>query len=137
MGMDVFYDGCKKAKVNCRHLYIYRDPYHVLASTSVKRHYNKNILEGIRLYTLQLQLIYSQMTQYSEKIIGCFGILDLKGSRNTTDWERFAHIFGWESSESLKELANQLNNKNITPLSKDEKQKLVPFKMVCLDEGIC
>jgi hypothetical protein len=68
--LDHFYHACDVAGVECKHAYIYRDPYLVLASTTVKRKFNKNALQGIHLFTSLLQIIYSQLVDHSDRTVG-------------------------------------------------------------------
>ena len=46
--LDVFYEMCTSAKVKCSHLYIYRDPYDVLKSTTYNRKFNRGKRNFIR-----------------------------------------------------------------------------------------
>jgi hypothetical protein len=69
--LDHFYHACDVAGVECKHAYIYRDPYSVLASTTLKRKMNQgNFLQGIHLYTSLLQIIYSQLVDHSDRTVG-------------------------------------------------------------------
>ena len=93
--LDLFYDACSDANVNCRHIYIYRDPYDILKSTTMNRPFNKNVSDGIRLYTSVLQQIHSQLVSYPTRNVGCFGFLDVNGGYDQrNDWINFGTLFG-------------------------------------------
>ena len=127
--VDIFYDACEKAQVNCKHIYLYRDPYDIISSTTVKRKFNADSREAIRTYTLMSQYIYSQLSYYSDKTLLCFGPLDVHGYKRQTDWDKFGLIFGWKSADDFRTYVNGINKKSeIVPYSESEKLKLVPEK---------
>ena len=98
--MDLFYSACYDANVNCKHMYLYRNPYDILKSTTLNRPFNDNISNGIRLYTSVLQQIHSQMVSYPNRNLGCFGFLDVNGYQSTEDWIRFGNLFGFETNNN-------------------------------------
>lgn len=127
--LDVFYNACSQAKVNCEHVYIYRDPYDVIKSTLWNRRYNKDVYDSIRLYTSVTQNVHSQMVSYPERIMGCFGFLDPKGAQIEQDWERFGKLFGWDK-ESFVEVVKELNSKGAPEVMADEmKERLIPARL--------
>lgn len=125
--IDILYDACKHAQVNCKHIYIYRDPYDVIVSTVKKRKMNSDVYEAIRTYTLMLHYIYSQLSRHSDKTALCFGPLDVHGHERREDWDKFGSIFGWSSADDFRAFVNANNlKKSPSPLSKSEKRKLIP-----------
>jgi len=52
--LNLLYNVCDEADVRCKHMYIYRDPYSIVKSTTINRHFNNNLLAGIREYTTML-----------------------------------------------------------------------------------
>ena len=72
--LDLFYDACEEAEVRCEHVYLYRDPYEVIKSTTMKRHFNQNVLVAIHQYTTMLYTIYGQMATYPDQTAACFGL---------------------------------------------------------------
>ena len=54
--LDLWYDVCHDANVDCEHIYVYRDPLAILQSTSIKRKFNKSTLSGIYLYSESTKL---------------------------------------------------------------------------------
>ena len=128
--IDIFYNACKKAQVNCKHIYLYRDPYDVIASTTVKRKFNVDARSAIRTYTLMTQSIYSQLSYHSDKTLLCFGPLDVNGYKRQTDWDKFGQIFGWKSTDDFRTYVNAINmNRDISTRSESEKVALVPEKL--------
>ena len=71
--LDVFYDSCDKAGADCRHVYLYRDPYQIISSTTRKRKFNPNVLNAIHMYTSHLKIIASDLQVHSSRTLGCFG----------------------------------------------------------------
>ena len=129
LNLDVLYNACADAKVKCKHVYIYRDPYDVIKSTTRNKHYNSNIFDSIRLYTSVLRQIHSHMVSYPERNLGCFGFLDAKGYQIEQDWERFSALWGWDSFEDFMATAKEVNTKSPMSMSKEMKAKLVPSRL--------
>lgn len=123
--IDLFYNACQEAQVNCKHIYVYRDPYDVIASNTLKRKFNVNAREAVRTYTIMSQYIYSQLSYHSNKTLLCFGPFDVNGFKRETDWDRFGLIFGWKSADDFRTYVNSINHKrDISPHSKSEKLKI-------------
>lgn len=70
--IDIWYEACDRAKVACSHVYIYRDPFAVIKSTTDNRSINKEKLEAIHLYTTHLHVIYAQLAIFSNRLAGCW-----------------------------------------------------------------
>lgn len=70
--LDLWYEACIEAKVSCQHVYIYRDPYAVIRSTTDYRRINKDKLEAIHLYTTQLHILYTQLAIFPDRLAGCW-----------------------------------------------------------------
>jgi hypothetical protein len=70
--LDVWYQACDTAGVLCEHVYIYRDPFSVVKSTTDNRPFNRNKMEAIHLYTTQLHILHSQLLQFHNRLIGCW-----------------------------------------------------------------
>jgi hypothetical protein len=125
--IDIFYNACKKAQVDCKHIYLYRDPYDVIASTTVNRNFNVNARSAIRTYTLMTHFIYSQLSNHIDKTLLCFGPLDVNGYKRQTDWDKFGKIFGWKTTDDFRAYINAINMKHdISTRSESEKVALVP-----------
>jgi hypothetical protein len=103
--LDLFYDACDQAQVECRHVYIYRDPYDVLYSTMVNRHYAPTLLAGIHLYTSMLKIIATDLQVHASRGIGCFGLYEQDGTTGRMNWwDPFRILWGWnEDTDSYEE----------------------------------
>lgn len=133
--LDIFYNACNDAHVQCKHIYIYRDPYDVIKSTTINRVHNSNVYDAIRLYTSVMQQIHSQMISNLDHNIGCFGFLDAKGYQLQQDWERFGMLFGWTTLNSFMTHVKSIQKKDkvpITPMSDEMKMELVPPRLSVL-----
>jgi len=126
--IDFFYNACSDAGVKCKHLYIYRDPYDVIRSSS-NRHFNENVYDAVRLYMSVLQQVHSQMVSFPERNLGCFGFLDPAGFQIQQDWERFGSLFGWESFEKFMATSQEINTMSPSPMSDEDKHLLVPDRL--------
>jgi hypothetical protein len=117
--IDLWYQACSKAQVDCYHVYLYRDPYAIFKSTTVHRQHNNNNnnnkLATIHLYTTLQTVIMAQLMQWSDRTLGCLGMLDHHYNYNNSDddenkdkediqhdwWETIRIIFGWKNQTSF------------------------------------
>lgn len=134
--LDIFYNACADAKVKCKHVFIYRDPYDVIKSNTINRLHNPSVYDSIRIYTSVLQLIHSQMISHLDKNLGCFGFLDATGYQLQQDWERFGLLFGWDSFGSLKAHVDNVLAKVPTPMSEDARAELIPSRLSVLMKAL-
>ena len=123
VNLDIYYSACREAGVRCSHAYLYRDPYDVLLSAQ-KRGFNEDAVTAMRLYTLELQLLYAQMIQYPSANAGCFGFLDSRVSLFFDEYSWFARLFGWKA-ESFMEVYNMINSKANTAMRNEHKPKKI------------
>lgn len=95
--LDVWYDICDAAGVQCQHIYLYRDPYEVVRSTTTKRNFNKDALEAIHLYTTLLGVLFAQLTRHASRSIGCVGLFDMESQES---WQRLLQdLMGIETDD--------------------------------------
>merc|ERR1712194_558756 len=89
--IDLIYQACNAAKVDCGHFYLHRPPNQVLQSTFSNRAQHNSLFEAIQLYTTFLQRIESDLRKYSYRNWGCIGLYDddvvdaLSGFSTTTN----------------------------------------------------
>jgi len=97
--LDLFYQACMEANVVCKHVLLYRNPYALLYSTTIKRHYNPTILKAIHLYTTMLNVIYSQLETHGENnTLECFGLFE----DDSNMWRSLQHLLGWNNDHSTE-----------------------------------
>lgn len=65
--VGLLYDACEAAGVTCEHVYLYRNPYSVIKSTVLHRHFHETILEGLVMYTTMLHEIHAQLLDYGQE----------------------------------------------------------------------
>jgi len=96
--LDTLYDACTLAKVDCRHVYIYRDPLQILLSTTVKRRYNEDLSMGVDLYEgILRKTILPQLTTFQEHSLGCAGFYE-----EIPTWkERMATWWQWDHQDAF------------------------------------
>lgn len=92
--LDLFYDVCRDAGIQCGHMYIYRDPSDVVQSTTAKRHYNPGSATAMQLYTTMLDVIFAQFTKYASTNYGCFGFYD-ETLNPDEQWGPLGELLGW------------------------------------------
>jgi len=96
--VELFYHACNQAGVKCEHVYLHRDPYSVLLSTTVKRTFNRTILKALHLYTLLLNIIHAQISSYPNQNAGCLGFFDSNDTQKEL-WGPVRDIFGWQDRQ--------------------------------------
>lgn len=138
--MDLWYQACQTARVDCQHVYIHRDPYAILKSTTVNRDHNGNHkLAAIHLYTSLQTVILAQLMSWSDQTLGCMGMLDgddedddnnyRRRTENGDWWDTMRIIFGWKNAASFD---HNVKNKFYKPrraMSTHEKEELVPLTL--------
>jgi hypothetical protein len=126
--IDVLYDTCRKAGVNCKHVLLYRNPFSILHSTTVKRQFNSNILKGIHLYTSMMNIIYAQLLAHADKTLGCLGLLESNVTISGNETRMILqHLLGW-TNDTVPEFNDFVDTIYQQPeiLSLDERQEMVP-----------
>jgi hypothetical protein len=122
--LDLFYDACDQAQVECRHVYLYRDPYDVLYSTVINQHYVPTLIAGIHLYTSMSKIIATDLQVHASRGIGCFGFYEKNGATNRKDWwDPLRFLWGWneEYMAATYKPPSRFNNK-----TEDEAHSFVP-----------
>ena len=133
--LDLFYQACNTAKVDCQHVYIYRDPYAILKSTN-RRNINPSLLGAIHLYTTMLQVIFAQLTTHGPyRTVGCWGILEEANHKDDNDDEKdhngwkdeLAELWGWKSPKDFRSAWNDVYRPP-KAVTEEEKRSLAPPK---------
>jgi hypothetical protein len=123
--LDVWYDACDKARVDCRHVYLHRDPYQVIDSTTRKRGFNTDVLKAIHMYTSLLKIIASELTTFASRTIGCFGFFD----NDSSHWmEPVRKMYGWgdDNKAGFEEFMKQTYRKpQQTIMTEEERNEIV------------
>jgi hypothetical protein len=87
--LEMLYDACEEAGVECSHVYVHRHPVDVLVSTSLKRSFNSPALVAAsHLYTSHLKVIETQLNSFPSRNRGCLGFFD----------EDEAHLHEWQDT---------------------------------------
>ena len=127
--LDVFYEACEIAGVLCQHVYIYRNPYSVIRSTTQNRQFNKNKLEAIHLYTTQLRILHSQILQFHHKTIGCW---DYDAASSQVQYrEEVEAVLNFKGDSAYNDALQKIFNDPTKrlPLTKNEQTKIVPVEL--------
>ncbi|KAG7345698.1 hypothetical protein IV203_033229 [Nitzschia inconspicua] len=143
--MDLWYHACRVAQVDCQHVYIFRDPYAILKSTTVHRDHNgKHKLAAIHLYTSLQTVILAQLMTWPDRALGCMGMLNDDKNKNSnhshTDddeeeeeavpvvdwWETIRVIFGWKNQTSFDHHVKKKFFKPRHAMTPEQRHELVP-----------
>jgi hypothetical protein len=116
--IDLLYDACEEAQVDCRHVYLHRDPYELLHKSTAK-----HVLEAMHTATSMLLVIASQMRMYPERTLGCWNLW----TQNRTDVGGLQSVFGWKEGEQTREYEQVLATNHV-PLnvSANQVHSIVP-----------
>jgi hypothetical protein len=90
--LDLWYEACDMAHVDCKQVYLYRNPYAIVEST-VSKEQHPTMLHAIHMYTSMLHISSNHLQVYANRTIGCFGFFE----NNTTSswWEAVRTLWGW------------------------------------------
>ena len=102
--LDLLYQACDRARVDCAHVYIYRDPMAIIRSTN-RRFGHATILGAIHLYTSLLGIMYIQLHRHGPRTAGCWGILE---DSHPSNWKsELSQMFGWKSEQEFESVLQQ------------------------------
>jgi hypothetical protein len=112
--LELLYNACDDAGVQCSHVYVYRHPLDVLRSTTVKRPFNPpGMVSAAHLYTSHLKLMESQMRQFPERTRGCLGFFDRDG---TDEWQDVLRdMWGWTFKNQTRSFDEFIRSKYKKP----------------------
>lgn len=135
--LDLWYEACTLARVDCRHVFLYRDPYAILKSTTARRRFNPTMLSAIHLYTSHLSVIMALLAAHPDKTIGCWGLLDASplSSKNDEDlpggWTNFYQLLGWDTHQEFQDTLAPIYHPSRTnnSMSDEEKKQVVSDKL--------
>lgn len=113
--LNLLYDACQEAGVLCQQVYLYRDPYAVIRSTSFRRQFNRDVYEAARLYTSMLMVLHSQLLTFPDRTLACINFYDTSLPREEV-WDPIQNLFGWGSGiDKQSEFDMYVKQKYIPP----------------------
>ena len=112
--LELVYNACAEAGVQCSHVYIYRHPLNVLKSTTINRPFNSpGMVSATHLYTSHLKIIETQLRSYADRTRACFGFFDEKGSE---EWQGpMRDLWGWTASNNQTGFENLIQEEYRKP----------------------
>ena len=125
--LDVWYAACETAKVQCQHVYIYRNPYAVVRSTTTNRPLNADTMDAIHLYTTQLQVLHSQLLSHPRRLVGCWNydaVLSPIQFQNEID-----PLFEFQNAASFKKALQKVFLFKKAPTTEEQQRKIVPAEL--------
>jgi hypothetical protein len=121
----MLYKACNEARVNCGVLYLYRDPYAVIKSTTLSRKFNHNVAESIHLYTMMLQILYSQLSLAPEKTMACVGLYD-DNEPDEDRWYPIRDMYGWNNDHAAFDRFLRSVYQPHEPMTQEDRDGLIP-----------
>lgn len=88
------YTACEEAGVMCSHVYLYRDPYALVHSTTINRGFNKNALQAIKEYQTMYSVATAQMFSFPDRTLGCWNLLQKGNGLNEMIEEEYDETWG-------------------------------------------
>ena len=126
--LDDLYTACDEAVVDCGHVYLYRDPYEVVQSTTQKRSFNPTVVAATQLYTTMLHVILAQLVIHSHRTLGCWGFhnnLPTTTTENPDLVESVRTILGWNSTTEFQNMFREIYHPHAT-LTEAKRTEIVP-----------
>jgi len=122
--LDIWYDVCVEANVQCQHVYLYRDPYAVIRSTTDNRNINKDKLEAIHLYTTMLYTLYAQLSIFPDRLAGCWDYE--KAISTDLPYKEVNDILGFPDDKALAHAIHKVYRPR-PGLTEADKRNIVPL----------
>ena len=110
--VDIFYDACDDAGVDCRQIYVWRNPYEVLHKSTAP-----HILEAMHTSISMLLVIASQMRMHSDRTLGCWNLCSSEISDDAI--KGFGTVFGWNDDDNKEEWKTVMKDNHV-PLQLDD-----------------
>jgi len=101
--LNLLYNACKKARVDCLQVYLFRHPLEILNSV-VKRGYVKNDTSTMQIYITHLHVMANQLRMHALKTLGCFGFFSKDDSWGGAQKD----LWAWFNSEKYKTVIGSL-----------------------------
>jgi hypothetical protein len=121
--LDVWYHACETAGVICQHVYIYREPYNVIKSTTSNRRFNSEALEAIHLYTTQLHILHTQLVSFPDRLVGCWNYDTTRSPKHFK--EQIEPLLGFQNEKSFADVLQRIFRPK-APLTAEDKRNIVP-----------
>jgi len=100
--IDILYRACDVAGVRCQHSVAFRDPYRVLKSTSMNRHFASRHVQLTTLASMQ-HIILSQMMAHPDRLVACW-----ESDADTETPKELGQLFGWTDPADFEDAYNNL-----------------------------
>ena len=123
--LDLLYLACDEAKVDCGHVYLYRDILDILHSTVEKRQFWNSLFSATNIFSSLLQVIMGQLTLHADRTYGCYPLED--PTKLDYWFQPFRKLWGWEDY-SLEDYERFLSSVYVPPetTTTHPKQKHLP-----------
>jgi len=131
--VDLLYKACAIANVTCDLVYLYRNPYSVVASTTKNRDFNDNIVSAIQLYTVVLSVLHYQLESNPHAVAGCWDYDSVLPTheddiRQSRQHESVRDILGWKHNVSSYNESLLSIYSATEPMNETEKVDIVPLQ---------
>lgn len=97
--LNLWYNACRKAEVDCLHVYLYRHPMEIINSV-VRRGFGTMDASNMQMYIVDLRVMANQLRMYANRTLGCFGFFEA-GERHS--WiEALQDLWKWGDNHNEK-----------------------------------
>ena len=148
--LDLLYQACDMASVDCGHIYLHRDPVAILQSTTVHRKYNKNLVQAMHMYKTHLNVITAEIQAFPERTMGCYEILpsnkeDIPETAKTTEqvngesrsWaQELGRFWGWTDDTDFTKLLQRVYDKKTSNYTLVVPPELLPYEVALREASI-
>jgi len=118
--LDMLYEACDSADVDCSHIFLYRDLHETLRSTTMHRDFMP-LHSQLGTFLLMSSVIFTQMTTWRDRLLTCWNYNDFS---TATD---LGSIFGWEDPDRFRSFYTQIFDKNVSAnMSTEDRFRVVP-----------
>jgi hypothetical protein len=107
--LNLLYNACHKAQVDCSQVYLYRHPLEILNSI-VRRGYDNSESSTMQMYIADLHVMANQIRMYSSKTLGCFNFFS--EDPNDMYWlEAQRDLWAWSNAGKYKTFMDSVYRK--------------------------
>ena len=118
--VDLTYAACATAGVECKHIVVYRDPYSVIRSTTMKRHFSSTYRQ-IKLMTTMLDVLNTHILSHQDELYACWNYnqgIDSEQTRN------IGNLLGWDTEDFIDIYSNLFIKSE--PLTDKQRKVIIP-----------
>ena len=123
--LDIFYKACDAAGVRCQHAAAFRDPYRVLKSTSMNRHFSSRHVQ-LQIIQNMLSVIRGVLLSHPDRLVACWDSdVGIEGGS-----AYLGALFGWDNSTLFEEFYTTMLFQPPAPLTDKDRNDITNGKLL-------